>query len=689
MEATFTPVVVLSDDFSRVLTAEPDVGSPQIGKPWTLYGLNFATATRGRVSQGHVETSVNGQAGVVWLTQSLSNTPVIMKFSGRWITGAGSGAEGYFMAGCGTGNGTAGLNDAVLVEFNRTTVTLRYRTGGSWYVAAVDTYTELASATVHDFEIRFYPHASRVEAYVNDTLVLTSSESYLAPRMGKHIGFYLGYDAADTTKIVLLESVEVSTDFGYADTPVGIRRVATAPADPRQVLWDITIGAPATGWAHMMSVVDGYVYSNWTNGLLAKVDLESGNVVAYNENVAYMTPVQVVGDYVWAFKPTLISKLSKATLATVAQYTLADGIYTEEVPYDQTTGYFFVRRKVSGNHRVSAIDAADGTVAWTTTDDLGSGDTYNNYGAPLVAEDSVFVMTSDGTDTYLWRFAAADGTDEWSGGTEVGPGTRTEYNNPIYVPGTPNGSIFGVTNDGTAFCVNATTGALVWSVDLSGGGYTNWSTPTYHNGHVYIGMNGGAWTGRVFKLNATTGAQVWMQPGYVRPGQERGEDCWNPGITDGQFLYRNVHARGSGIVIQNCADGGYVWQYTTDDAPCTYCCLSGGILVAGNNGHLIGVRVGHGPRTITRARSSNVATFKTSVAHGLAVDQAVTIRGAGGAGYNVSSTVVSTPTTTSFTIASTGDDESETAEYGGRVLVDYPWHGTDRTGYVAGAVVEW
>jgi hypothetical protein len=73
--------------------------------------------------------------------------------------------------------------------------------------------------------------------------------------------------------------------------------------------------------------------------------------------------------------------------------------------------------------------------------------------------------------------------------------------------------------------------------------------------------------------------------------------------------------------------------------------------------------------TTNRARTSNVATITTSVAHGLAVGDIVETVSIGGTGYNSVNVVLSVPSGTTFTYASTGSDEGSTADTGGIVHV--------------------
>lgn len=77
--------------------------------------------------------------------------------------------------------------------------------------------------------------------------------------------------------------------------------------------------------------------------------------------------------------------------------------------------------------------------------------------------------------------------------------------------------------------------------------------------------------------------------------------------------------------------------------------------------------------TTNRARTTNVATLTTGAAHGFRVGDTLIMTGIGGVGYNVTATVASVPTTTTFTYSNTGGDEGSTADIGGSIngVVDF------------------
>lgn len=78
--------------------------------------------------------------------------------------------------------------------------------------------------------------------------------------------------------------------------------------------------------------------------------------------------------------------------------------------------------------------------------------------------------------------------------------------------------------------------------------------------------------------------------------------------------------------------------------------------------------LGRGQATTLRERTSNIAKITTSAVHGLSVGDKVTVALMTDTTYNAELvTVLSVPTTSSFTYANTGDDEASTADTAGRI----------------------
>jgi hypothetical protein len=75
-------------------------------------------------------------------------------------------------------------------------------------------------------------------------------------------------------------------------------------------------------------------------------------------------------------------------------------------------------------------------------------------------------------------------------------------------------------------------------------------------------------------------------------------------------------------------------------------------------------------KTTHRLRSSGVATLTTSTAHGFLSNQVVTVASVGGTGYNAANVVITVTTTTAFTYANAGSDETSAADTAGVITND-------------------
>ena len=78
-----------------------------------------------------------------------------------------------------------------------------------------------------------------------------------------------------------------------------------------------------------------------------------------------------------------------------------------------------------------------------------------------------------------------------------------------------------------------------------------------------------------------------------------------------------------------------------------------------------------GISTVSRARSSNVATIIVGVSHGLITGDTVTVSGMSGTGYNATSVTVTVVNSVTFTYANTGSSEGTTGDTGGSVFPNF------------------
>lgn len=129
-----------------------------------------------------------------------------------------------------------------------------------------------------------------------------------------------------------------------------------------------------------------------------------------------------------------------------------------------------------------------------------------NFGSPisypLIADGRVFVTVKNasGQGTTLFALNAANGSTLWSsnlGGTFFWSGSCYE-----------NGRVFALNGDGLLRAFDAATGAVVWS-RLLPGQFSFSSMPTVREGVIYTGGAGSG--GTAYAVNANTGAVIWTQ----------------------------------------------------------------------------------------------------------------------------------------------------------------------------------
>ena len=134
--------------------------------------------------------------------------------------------------------------------------------------------------------------------------------------------------------------------------------------------------------------------------------------------------------------------------------------------------------------------------AWSV--DLSSPVSY-----PLIVNGTVYVTAGD----TIYALSQASGSTSWSYAT-------TSFPNGLAYDA---GQVFTVTQNGTMVALNATTGALDWSVSLPG--QTSFtSPPTTGNGFVYTGGAGDG--GTVYAVSEATGAIAWESSGIINGGED-------------------------------------------------------------------------------------------------------------------------------------------------------------------------
>jgi hypothetical protein len=117
------------------------------------------------------------------------------------------------------------------------------------------------------------------------------------------------------------------------------------------------------------------------------------------------------------------------------------------------------------------------------------------------------------------------------------------------------------------YCLNAATGALVWSYYMEFD-YLYSSSPAVVGGFVYVG----SYDGVVYCLDAATGALVW---GYLT-----GSWVWSSPAVVGGFVY--VGSDDGNVYCLNAATGAFVWSYHTWSAVYSSPAVVGGFVYVGS-----------------------------------------------------------------------------------------------------------
>lgn len=233
------------------------------------------------------------------------------------------------------------------------------------------------------------------------------------------------------------------------------------------------------------AVEDGTVFSSRRSGVVA-VDAESG-------------------EQQWAFEPgddefgrPVVAGESVYVTANGGVYAVSTGDGTRQWhrdPRDGTRSYVVLADDEYAycvdERRLFALDAADGTTAWTTP--------VSGISQPLL----------DGTTLYLWGNSSLhavdtrDGTKRWTY-----DGASLEGVTPVVADGT----LFAGTYAGTLHAVNADEGSKRWTFDAGGrtGIRSNWGG--VRGGVAYVAGDDG-----LYALSAADGTVEWSFEGDADP----------------------------------------------------------------------------------------------------------------------------------------------------------------------------
>jgi len=159
--------------------------------------------------------------------------------------------------------------------------------------------------------------------------------------------------------------------------------------------------------------------------------------------------------------------------------------------------------------------------------------TSDVYSSPAVADGKLYIGASDGR---VYCLNAATGALIWS--YKTGSDARS--------PAVADGRVYVGSWDDKVYCLDAATGASLWN-RTTGGAVV--SSPAVTGGRVYVG----SYDGKVYCLNAATGASIWS---YSTGGQ-----VWSsPAVVEGKVY---VGSRNGSLYCLNAVAGTLSWSYAT------------------------------------------------------------------------------------------------------------------------------
>lgn len=211
---------------------------------------------------------------------------------------------------------------------------------------------------------------------------------------------------------------------------------------------------------------------------------------------------------------------------------------TPQYAYYQFMDNYEFPNKVTYSYLLAGVPKGNHTISISVSAGGGYGDlfTYYNYGLTDTWKIFFTIENSASTLSPPDSIICLDmsGSKVWNYTTK-----STIKSDPV----ANGGYLYFGTDDGTLYCLNASTGNKIWNQTLIGGNY-----PTVSNGYIFVGTR----KQYMYCLNASTGNQVWNSTvfGEVSSKPVVNKDSIYVG-TDRGYLYS-----------LNASTGNRTWMYT-------------------------------------------------------------------------------------------------------------------------------
>jgi len=186
------------------------------------------------------------------------------------------------------------------------------------------------------------------------------------------------------------------------------------------------------------------------------------------------------------------------TYSTIASFVGGPGTLGEVMCIGNGTAQSWPMYMDSAAHDSSGVGPTNLTVLWSKP--LGSGASFAS--SPVFANGIGYIGS---VNKNIYAFNSTNGDVIWNFTTNA-----AVYSTPAVV----NGYVYTGADDGNVYCLNAASGSLLWKVALSAGPATNFGfgeagtegppSPMAVGNDLYIGDND-----YIYCLNANTGATIW------------------------------------------------------------------------------------------------------------------------------------------------------------------------------------
>jgi outer membrane protein assembly factor BamB len=328
---------------------------------------------------------------------------------------------------------------------------------------------------------------------------------------------------------------------------------ASTGPDTGNILWTYTTGGAVES---SPAVADGKVYvGSWDHNIYC-LDAASGTLVwRYTTgDLVSSSPAVVNGKvYVGSYDGNIYCL--DAASGTLVWRSSGFGIVASSPAV--VNGEVFVGclgREDGSIYGICCLNAASGALVWNYP--AGGG---VDWQSPAVADGKVYVGTED---YHFYCLDAASGTLVWSYFEVSHAGVFDSS------PAVVNGKVY-VESYSRIDCLDATTGGANWRYDLPLPGPVSVSSPAVVDGKVFVGSG----DHNVYCLNALTGAKIWS---YAT-----GDGVGSSPAVAGGVVY--VGSSDSNVYALDATTGALVWSYTTGSYVESSPAVAGGVVYVGSS----------------------------------------------------------------------------------------------------------